>query len=357
MKNRNRKIKYSTLSIAALVSSFAQFAIADDCPVPTGSIDPKIETRVNFDSAQSLYVYEYTVSNGAESPLPLNRFRILFSEKPETVINPNRWNEGYWDRKDPGTVTWSTSEGDWLTHKGVQIWPSPFMIFPGKSMLGFVVKSKHPPGTVRFVASGLMTTIPKADPDPRGLDDEPTPNCPGMDFYNTVPYGNAVSGTTIGPVKPDEVISLRLKVKPPKKSGEHERYNDNDMGPIFDELVVNPEKDKGLLRAELSGDRRLSSEDFDISKIDVASIVLGLGKAPAINSKVAGNKLKAEFDLARVSIRCDLDQALFLSGKTKDGKDIQASVRLKKILCKHTREAQRIDLTPKPKKPEALKKR
>jgi len=333
------------------------YAVADECPIPMGSIDAKIDAQVSFNPEQQLYLYEYTVSNGPGALLPYGMFRMFFSEKPETVQNPPRWKTGYFDPDHPGYMTWDTSKSDWLTQKGTQIYPSPFLIFPGKSVSGFAVQSKFPPGTIRFVTSGIMTTVPTADPDPRGLDDEPTPNCPGMDFYDDTPYGEDVSGTTIGPVKPAAVISLRLKVKPPKKSGENERDNENDMDPIFDELVVNPEKNKGLLHAELSGDKRLSSEDFDISKIDVASIVLGLGKAPAINSKVAGNKLKAEFDLAKVGIRCDLDQALFLSGKTKDGKNIQASVRLKKHLCKHTREAKRIDLTPKPKKQKARRKR
>lgn len=323
---------------------------ADTCPIPPTNVSPSVKSKVSFDPKSGQYTYEYTVSNAVNAVLPIDLFAILSPQSPLELRSPDHWEGHFIALPDLDTnIVWGTSaldpndtRADDRTYNG-----PPLKLFytvkPGKSLSGFSFKSSSPPGPVKFFAEGeseAPTTTPTA------YDDEPEPNCPG---FNEGPrFKTMLGGVTEGPIPPGTIpISIRLL----KETGEWRSHE------------YNPDKDTGKLSVLV-----LPSKDFDPSTLTVPSVKLGYGEAPVISSKplpgfkdrddawgdweksskrILPDRAKEDekersrkkallltFDLKTVGIRCDLDKALFLVGKTSDGKDVVGSVPITTKDCK-----------------------
>lgn len=340
-----KKNGYKHLLGQLFIFSLSECLAADLCPdIPPNAVKPQISFRLDMDASKSANTFFYEIENSKDSLLPIQIFRLLIDHAPSNEKSPEHWDTSYDNNKNPNRreFRWDTSSANFTLRQGFMLEPSPFLVFPGKKLTGLSIQSPRSAGVIQYVTDGYLMRVPTATPTDD--DDEPTPDCPGFNFEAGL-YEDSVIGATVGPARTNSV-SLHLKIKNTKKSTSDENEPDSS-NPLEDEIVIDPDKESGMIRAEVRGERFFGTEKFDLKSIDVSSLRLGFGKAPAVSSKIEGQKLKLEFDLKKVGIRCDLDLALFLSGKTTDGKDIVAAAPIKKHLCKHTRDAKPIDLTPK----------
>ena len=209
-------------------------------------------------------------------------------------------------------------------------------IRPGQSLSGFSIKSKQPPSVVQYFVDGFQE-LPVAFGDENNSD--PDLNCPNLDTESAI-LDSTVTGMTIGPTTPG-TIPVRIRLR--KKDGrEH-------CGPM------DPKKLSGEINVIV-----LPSKTFDPKKLDLESLRFGPSEVAALSSKFLPakahekdrdgegeewerhaqehsaddhNVLMLTFDLNALGIRCILDKALFLRGKTVDGKNILGGVTTKTVGC------------------------
>jgi len=234
-----------------------------------------------------------------------------------------------------------------------------YSIKPGKNLGGFSFKSPYPPGPVHYFAEG-ETGVPMSTPTE--YDDEPKPDCPG---FNEGPrFKTMLGGTTDGPMPPGTIpVALRLV----KASGAWRAHE------------CNPDRDTGEISVLV-----LPSRDFDPSTLTLSTVKFGYGEAPVLSSKAlpdfkdrdeewadwekSGKRIMPDrakenesvrakkkpllltFDMKAVGIRCGLDKAIFLEGKTSDGKSIVGSVPISTKDCKPWNGKKTSSRTEKPKK-------
>jgi hypothetical protein len=288
---------------------FTSFALADECPTPPTSVFPKIAVKVDYDKKTKYFTYNYSISNGRESKIPIDHFVLKISSAPEFVLpSPKKWITIFDEASEgiPANFSWTTFQ------KPIQA---------GSEESGFKIRSYLSPGPVRYYIQG-ETGVRVGTPTPE--DDEPIPDCPG--FYDDISVlEGSVSGIVDGPA-PENQVSVDLKLMDSK--GERE------CGP------VSPYEDKGLLNVLLK-----VNKGTKVSDIDLNSLRFGVGQAPLASSKRIGRSEEAillKFDTQKVAIECERDRVLFLSGKTTEGKDLFGGASVKTKDC---------DKRPKRKKP------
>ncbi len=335
------KIKNKLILIVAFAAflSIEALSLADTCPVPSTSVTANVTSSVSFDSHTGLYVYNYKLENDRSSQLPIKRFLILTPVGPQSTKTPEKWHSTYSSGggSAPPRVSWSTTALDPSfknpTAPGYN-GPMPasfYAVKPGASLIGFTYESASPPGPTSFMIEGdtaVPSTVGTAE------NDEPQPNCPGWNFTGSK-YKNMVTGITQGPVAAGTAAAqIRLR----DANGELP-YN------TFD-----PNHPQGKMNVLI-----LSNTSFDATTVDPKSIQFGPGNASPLSYKLVDTlhkrwvpemedwekftfsllDLKGEyiprtpakdllllFDVKSIGVRCILDHALFLSGKTKDGKAI-----------------------------------
>jgi hypothetical protein len=321
----------------------AQASWADMCPTPSTSIDPRLEAKVTFDKKTNQYLYSYSISNGSDAKTAIERFRIEMSTNPQASTSPNKWFPRYLANHNIPTLNWSTTYIN-LGAKGLGggLPVAAYAVRPGQKLSGFSFKSPLPPGAARFLADGFYqppTTTPTV------TDDEPAPNCPGIDLVNEVD-DTMVTGLTVGPLPPD-TISPKMRLR--DETGEHK------CGPI------DPSQASGNVTLLI-----LSSSTFDASQINVSSVRFGPAQVAPLRSEVISSKedddrddereewermsehsdkntdhkkdsklknLLLTFDLKSLDVQCVLDRALFFSASTNSGQKVIGGVSAHTVGC------------------------
>ncbi len=317
-------------------STFAQ-----TCPPAPTSIDPTITAGVSFDSGAAVYKYDYIVSSGKDSLLPIYYFTFLLSQQPSNVTSSDNWQNRYVNRPQvTPNLRWatiSTNSAD-ASQVGGSDLPTPdYAIQPGKRLDGFGFQSSQRPGILQYYAEGFTQVPTTVATD---ADDEPQPNCPGWDF-ETPQLQTLVTGMSVGPSSPNE-ISVRIRLR--TSDGQ------NQCGPLDPN---NPAGEIGVLV--------LSSHHFEASTINVSSLRLGPGGASPVSSRLVaptvgtdfGHDEKADweqfddenssdvrspnlllvFNLSAIELRCVLDKALFLTGTTQSGQEIIGGASTRTVGC------------------------
>jgi hypothetical protein len=323
-------------------------SFADTCPVPNTSVSANIKAAVSMDSKTGLYKYSYVVGNDRDSKKDLNRFLVVTPMPVQNIEAPPHWDPktGSEAGSAPSRINWSTSDIDpKLMNEPApddgSLAPAFYAIKPGASLKVFSFMSPNPPGPAKYMIQGDTTELPKATPTDE--DDEPLPNCPGWDFTGPK-YETMVNGITQGPMDPS-VTSVAIRLR--------DGDNDSPYG------AFHPLQPKGKLSVLI-----LSTKTFDASTMDPATVQVGPGKASPLNSKIVTPKdrraeesedwensvgflkqklddkdkkqkkdLLLVFDVKAVGVRCVLDHALFLTGKTKDGKAIMGAKAIRVEGC------------------------
>ncbi len=284
---------FKTLLILFLgVPASAQ--IQSNCPIPPTSVDAVVTAEVTFDKKTDLYTYKYTLSNSRSSLLKLDQFLLITENQPNNVVTPTRWKSRFDNLVSPHVLLWSPFLGNELSI--------------GSKVTGFSFQSARVPGPSKYFVSGdSEVPISTATAD----DDEPAPVCPGFNFDETVPVMETkVVGVTTGPMSPGQVAAY-IRIHRAEFAGENK-------APYLEE------KDPGVVHVTLLG-----SEKFDIGKVDTSTIAFGPGAAKPITvktinteNKMSGEKgkdkhksLLLKFAARDLGIRCNLDHALFITGK------------------------------------------
>lgn len=319
------------------------FAFADYCPTPSTSIEHVLDAKVTFDKKNKIYTYHYSLKNLSQSIVPIDRFFILLPDNPISIGSPTKhWSEYFYSKlgNEPSKVYWSTSfttaEDNPALRPESQVGVPDEAVRPGKTLSGFSVKSKQPPSAVQYFVNGFQA-LPVAFGDENNSD--PDLNCPNLDTESTI-RDSTITGVTIGPATPS-TVSVKIRLR--KNDGQEH------CGPI------DPKKASGQINVIV-----LPSKTFDPKKLDLESLRFGPSKAKALSSKFLPSKshekdgdddgeewerhaqeqsgddrnvLMLTFDLNSLGIRCILDKALFLRGKTVEGKNILGGVTTKTVGC------------------------
>ncbi|MCH8054870.1 MAG: hypothetical protein IH857_01790 [Deltaproteobacteria bacterium] len=179
------------------------------------NVDLKVE--VTFNPATGVYSYSYTIISGPENvgDIHMLMITILTGKIVDPVIDPDLVSdESFTDGNLAPTRTVPVglqSPSRWQA--GVSIdgrvgWDSSFMgidVAPGKSLGGFVINSKAPPGRREFE---IHPVLPFSDPNVFPEDCEIDPNCPDPESFN-------VTGQTTGPVLAEELTLIDAKGQRP----------------------------------------------------------------------------------------------------------------------------------------------
>ena len=210
-------------------------------------------------------------------------------------------------------------------------------ISPGSSLSGFELQSKYPPGPTKYVLLGSPGGVPTVITD-TPEDESEVPVCPGFYLEGSSSTSAVPTGITIGPVPPSRIVA-KIRIKRLKENKYH-GYNDEEP-----DLQISP-LDTGKIQVILFGD-----SDLDVTKISLDSLRFGQGQAKPTKTsfvndvKETGDKemlehlkknkakhLLMEFDLKDVNVLCDVDRALFLTGKYQE-KELFGAVKIKHVIC------------------------
>lgn len=304
MKKINFKLNLSILALATLttISAYSQ-----NCPIAPTQVTPAVQSKVVYNKKSKLYTYSYTISNSRGSSLNIADVALVLKSKPLNILGPQKWLPDFVTYQNGvSAVYWSTVN-------------KTASIKVGGSLKGFSFQSPNPPGVAKLLVEGdaeVPTSVPTA------TDDEPEPDCPGF-FNDREPLDDRVTLLTEGPEEPSQ-ISAKIKIIYKDFKGEGSCH-------------IKPEE-TGKVKVLLMG-----SDKLDVSKIDLTSIRFGREQAPILNSKIVDEddkrkkikNLLLEFDLEQVGITCNIDHALFLTGKLVGAeKEIIGGAPLDASICK-----------------------
>ena len=295
------------------------------CPaIPPTAIDPQYEVKVSFDKKLNNYIYKYKITNLPSAQTKMWRIIIETSSSPMSTLTGIGWkNEGY--NSEYSEIMWASK--------------LDYHIKPGSSLDGFVIVSKNPPGTVRVYADGDASDLPTIkfnSEEEAKTGDHETIVCPG--FFIEPGNGNLVVSITTGPGIPNRIeAKIRLKRSTEKKwKGSHNEEPDLEISPLDNEKI----------QLMIFGNK-----DIDVAKINLATLEFGRGKAKPTKTEIIGdfkgaadaeitehvNKTKnshllLEFNLQDVDVKCDIDRALFLTGKIGT-QDLFGAAKIKHVGC------------------------
>ncbi len=298
-----------TLFLILGISSAQLIPLPKDykCPIPDSRVSPKMTSKVDYISKTRTYTYHYNLSN-QYGPLSISSLYLYVFEEPLNVKSPIRKSNEPLDRWRSkalfdGRISWSTV-GEFIK--------------PSKKLSGFQISSYYKPGIIKYSASGYNEDSPHVDAE-----------CP--DHFQDVPAEQSeIVAATIGPV-PDSLNQVDGEI-------DFESKKHRGKIPQIDPL------DKGELEVYLK-----DSDNFEIADVDIASLEFGPGKAKVKRHKFINEqgkecsshdfrrknkkrKLKLVFKLEDMKVRCNLDYALFLSGKV-GGKNLLAVQEMRPVVC------------------------
>lgn len=298
------------------------------CPSITPvMIASKFDVKVSYDKKTQNYSYKYKITNLSSAKTPIRKFSIENYSAPIAIKSGKNWRPHGYSNKN-NEILW-TSRLD-------------YKIKPGQSLDGFEIVSKSPPGLVKVYAQG-DSELPKIkfDSDEELEEgDHETIACPG--FYREGGFhGDHVASIVTGPLIPNRVeAKIRLKrVKEKKWKGSHKDEPDMEISPL----------EAGKIQLMLLGDTNI-----DVTKINLSTLELGRGRAKPTKTQIIGESkfkdddsdeevkehhkqhkvahLLMEFNLQDVDVKCDIDRALFLTGKI-GSKDLFGAAKIKHVGC------------------------
>lgn len=323
-------MKTILIILTVLISSLTYAGRTEVCPAITPvMISPQFDVKVDFDKKTQNYTYKYKITNLASAKTPIWRFIIEANATPISIKSGKGWDSDQGYDSEDNKIQWSAD----LDYK----------IKPGKSLDGFEIVSKQPPSLVKIYSEGdSELPIIKFDSD-EGLKkgDHESIACPGF-YMGAGLYGDLVAATVIGPSVPNRVeAKIRIKrINEKKWKGSHDREPDIQISPL----------EPGKIQLMLLGDK-----DIDVRKINLSSLEFGRGKAKPTKTQIIGESkfkehddvddevkehfkkhkvahLLLEFNLQDVDVKCDIDRALFLTGKI-GSKDLFGAAKIKHVGC------------------------
>lgn len=311
------------LIIFNLSISWAQTTV--NCPIPPTAISPVVSVNIKYDKKKGVYQYQYKVENKSDAQVAIAAFRLKTNATMISGNAPKFWKYGGYSDHNKN-INWSNP--GIVDNKD---------ILPGKYLAGFELTSAVQPGLVRLSVIGMPGDLPTVASDTIGEaeDESEFYTCPG--FYTGL--DSEVTLATLGP-RPSNQIDVKLRLKKMKDKKWRGRYDGEA------ELDITP-LETGKIQVILFDDK-----DIDTSKIDLTSLEFGHGKAKPVKTYFMNefkddtddveikehlkihnrNHLVMEFELEDVDIRCDIDRALFLTGKIAD-QNLMGAVKIKHTLC------------------------
>lgn len=316
--------KFLLLSLSLILTELL-FAATVKCPTSPNAFNEKVKVDVSYDKKSKLYSYKYSLSILKNSKVPVGFFAVQTVIPVNKQIVPNKkWISSGLNQNFDNSIDWTGPD-----------------LRPGETVTGFEIQSVNPPGYTKYMLFGYPGNIPTVILDnDTAEEDAVIPLCPGFYAPGSSIKNDYVVGLTIGPVPPSRVVA-QLRIKKIKDSKWRGHIDEDD-----DSLELSP-LDTGNIQVMLYGD-----DDLDLSKIDVSSLRFGPGQAKPLKTEILAqvieacdkdleahikkNKsakyLKMEFKLDDVNVHCDLDRALFLTGKYAD-KELFAGVKTKAVFC------------------------
>ncbi|MGH7725675.1 MAG: FlgD immunoglobulin-like domain containing protein [Candidatus Eiseniibacteriota bacterium] len=153
------------------------------------AIDPEIvASPPSFDSSTGLYTYAYAVTNRVGATSAIRHFALAPVPRPVSVTLPSdAWDYvyGFEERRD--ALLWTVIDAgpapaDW---DSVSVWPSPFDIQPGQSIVGFSFKTPASPAMVSYYVQGFFA--------------QPTSGGEAGGHPVLTLFQNSLTGTIVGP--------------------------------------------------------------------------------------------------------------------------------------------------------------
>lgn len=305
-------------------------AKADSCPLSPNYIEPTI--NVKFSSGVDGETdFLYSVKNGKQALWRIEYLAFVIGGSVTARKMPQGWMYLSNSDRNEARVSFVTVEPDPddPAPDNFQTLPAPYAIKPGEEISGFGFRATLSPGLIKFRALGDTIEDPVSDSGE-------LPDCPGWHFNDPAPkFDTYPTGVTIGPVG-DKYLSASIELRHEKMAGQVPDIAPTSIGKI--QVVLK------------------SNDQFDASQVDIFSVRFGYGKAPVLSHKLigmegrkegwdkalfpidAGKKkghtkdLLLEFDLVKVGVRCNIDLALFLTGKI-NGKDFLGGAPIKQQIC------------------------
>lgn len=315
-------MKYATSFAIFLGLCFSANNSFGECPsLAPSAIDATLEAKVSFDSSKKLYVYEYTLRNRPDAKANVARVFLLTEGDAQTISMPNGWKKGFVEKSGP-------------TPSAVRFSTLRKSLAPGSSIQGFKISSANPPGIIPVYSEGSLKVVPPAS-TVEG-DDEAPSDCPGFFQTKTSVFNEMNRTFTTGPVSPSQ-ISLGAVMKLNRANsaqGEDKESIDPEISPM----------ETGSVDILL-----FDEKDFDLSKIDQATITLGpAGAKPTSTTVLPGEKLagwkakpqsktgklmQLSFKVSDLKLRCNLDRAIFLFANADNGRKVRAAIPIRPSVC------------------------
>ena len=307
-----------------LILSHELFAAKVKCPESPSAFNERVKVDVSYDKKSKLYSYKYTLSILKNSKVPVGFFAVQTVIPVNKQIVPNKkWLSSSVNPNFENSIDWMGPD-----------------LHPGDTVTGFEIQSVNPPGYTKYMLFGYPGDIPTVILDNDSAEEDAVePICPGFYAPGSSIKNDYVVGLTTGPTPPSRVVA-QLRIKKMKDSKWRGHIDDDD-----DPLEISP-LDTGHIQV------MLYSEDLDLSKVDISSLRFGQGQAKPLKTEIvtqvkeacdkdldahikknkSAKYLKMEFNLEDVNVHCDLDRALFLTGKYAD-KELFAGVKTKSVVC------------------------
>jgi len=302
----------ATILFASIWPASAQTS----CPPPPNQVSVQVTANTSFDVSTQLYTYTYTLTSDSASVQDVVSFIVSFEGSIDNMDEPRGW--GHAVMSNGSMLHWSADEAadfpPGVVDQG-QLPPSAFPIKPGTSMTGFVFTSPKAPGPVKYIVHGYSPIPPQASEE----DAEQLSTVCGItgSFLS-----RGVSGTTMGPVN---FLPVNISIKPPAASPVPMNVGDRGVTPVA----------------------ILGSSTFDVSTVDISTVLLGPGNASVFGPGSPGSNGKADiedvnndgfpdlvlhFRSQQIGVQCT-DTSLLLTGKTQNGTPLRGAQDIQVVGC------------------------
>lgn len=291
------------------------------CPISVGSYEPVVDVNI-VKSKSGGQTFEYTLLNSKNSLLDI----IIFGINTDNFISEEVGTPSNWNFKERPV----NSRSQWITKMGYE-----FALKPNNSLSGFSLKSVSKIGVVEVAFRSSDKS--RLNKHTKTLINTKKP-CPGQWGDGSSADGEVyVKTITLGPL-PENRLAPEMFIRKNQKSVWTGGYSQKEN------LIAIDPMEKTKIEILLIG-----STDFNIASLDLNSLEFGRGKAKLIDSKIVNAKATGKlykdilaksydnivltFDAQEANVLCDLDQALFLRGKTHDGKELYTGVKIRPTWC------------------------
>jgi hypothetical protein len=309
---RKISIVVSTILFASFWPAIAQTT----CPAPPNQVSVQVTANTSFDPSTQLYTYTYTLASDSASVQDVISFIVSFEGSIDSIDEPQGW--GHAVMSNASMLHWSADvAADFppdVVDQG-QLPPAAFPVKPGTNMTGFVFTSPKSPGPVKYIVHGFSPIPPQASEEDA---EQFSTVCALTGSY----LSRGVSGTTVGPVN---FVPVNISIKPPATPPVPMNVGDRGTTPVA----------------------ILGSSTFDVSAVDISSVLLGPGNAAVFGPGSPGFSGKADiedvnndgfpdlvlhFHTQQIGFQCT-DTSLLLTGKTQNGTPIRGTENIQPLGC------------------------